>query len=250
MEVPAGKISQIARERFGFEQLSRPQISAMQALAGGRDVMAILPSGAGKSAIYQVPAMLGAGPTVVISPLVALQQDQVDSIGDAVPARRLSGATPAQQRQALDDAIAGNVKLVYATPELLGDPDRLERLATSRPTLVAVDEAHCVSAWGHDFRPDYLMLSHAIARLGRPPVAALTATASPAVREDIGRMLGLRDPLVVIAGLDRPKIFLSAVHCPDERPASDACSNGCDRLGVPVLSTAPPGAAPTRRPRH
>src|SRR5215213_2182829 len=117
MEVPAGKLSQIARERFGFEQLSRPQISAMQALAGGRDVMAILPSGAGKSAIYQVPAMLGAGPTVVISPLVALQQDQVDSIGGAVPARRLSGATPAQQRQALDDAIAGNVKLVYATPE-------------------------------------------------------------------------------------------------------------------------------------
>src|SRR5262249_2364690 len=127
-----------------------------------------------------------------------------------------SAQSPAQQAAALDELRGGAARFLYITPEQLSAPRRLAEVAALRPSLVAVDEAHCVSAWGHDFRPDYLQLGHLIRELGRPPVVALTATASPPVREDIVARLGLRDPVEVVAGLDRPNLTLSAVACASE----------------------------------
>jgi ATP-dependent DNA helicase RecQ len=209
------QLRQLARDRFGWQELSAPQHQAMRALLDGRDVLGVLPTGAGKSAIYQLPALLLDRTTLVISPLLALQHDQIEALARAgTAAAQLTGEQSAGQRDAVIDAARrGEIRVLYVTPEQLADPDRLGRL---RPALVAVDEAHCISAWGYDFRPDYLHLGSAIEALGRPAVVALTATASPAVRDDIAERLGMRDPLVVVSGVDRPNLHLAAFHCPDE----------------------------------
>ncbi|NJC70319.1 ATP-dependent DNA helicase RecQ [Planosporangium thailandense] len=210
-----------ARERFGWQELRPEQEIAMRALMAGRDALVVAPTGGGKSAIYQVPGTLLDGPTIVISPLLALQADQIAGLArrddEALAAARLSSAESAsEQREVLEEASGGEVEYIFVTPEQLADPRRLAAIRAARPSLVAVDEAHCISAWGYDFRPDYLQLGRAVAELGHPPVVALTATASPPVREDILDRLGLRDPEVVITGLDRPNIFLEAVQCVDE----------------------------------
>jgi ATP-dependent DNA helicase RecQ len=207
----------------------------MRALLRGRDGMVILPTGAGKSAVYQVPATLLDGPTLVISPLLALQQDQIAGLAgrdnDLTRAVRVSSAeTPKQQRAALDAIREKRARFLFITPEQLAQPERLAEVRDLRPALVAVDEAHCLSAWGHDFRPDYLTLGEALAQLApvhkgrrgrvhigrRPVIVALTATASPPVRDDISSRLRLLDPEVVITGLDRPNLRLEAVQCPTE----------------------------------
>jgi ATP-dependent DNA helicase RecQ len=236
-----------ARDRFGWADLSAEQLAAMRALMAGRDVLVVLPTGAGKSGIYQVPATLLDGPTLVVSPLLALQHDQITGLRDrgdgALAAVRLSSADRAGERAAALRALhGGHVEYVFVTPEQLADPARLDAIRAARPSLVAIDEAHCVSAWGHDFRPDYLQLGHAIRALGQPPVAALTATASPPVREDVVGYLGLRDPLVVVAGLDRPNVFLEAVACVDDEQR-------WRRLRERVAAAPGPGIvyAPTRR---
>jgi ATP-dependent DNA helicase RecQ len=215
------RLRRAARRHFGWRSLRPGQLTPMRAVLKGRDTLVVLPTGAGKSAIYQVPAALLPGPTVVISPLLALQQDQITNLNDrgtpALRAVRISSAeTPAQQEAALAELRDGHARFLFATPELLSQPDRQADVTRLRPALVAVDEAHCISAWGHDFRPDYLALGHLIRALGRPPVVALTATASPPVRDDIVARLGLRDPRVVVAGLDRPNLFLEAANCPTE----------------------------------
>jgi ATP-dependent DNA helicase RecQ len=196
-------------------------LTALRAAMRGRDALVVLPTGHGKSAVYQVPTTVLSGPTLVISPLLALQQDQLASLASRADPRlhavRVSSAqTPAQQAAALKEVRDGQARFLFITPEQLSNPDRLAEVAALRPSLVAVDEAHCISSWGHDFRPDYLQLGHLIRQLGRPSVVALTATASPPVREDIAARLGLRDPVLVVAGLDRPNLTLSAVHCPTE----------------------------------
>jgi ATP-dependent DNA helicase RecQ len=223
MKLPlhSSRLRRAARRHFGWRRLRPHQLTAMRAVLKRRDALVVLPTGAGKSAVYQVPATLLSGPTVVISPLLALQQDQIIALNDrgeaTLRAVRLSSAeTPAQQEEALADVRRGRARFLFITPEQLGQPDRLNAVRTLRPALVAVDEAHCISAWGHDFRPDYLALGHLIRAIGRPPVVALTATASPPVREDVVERLGLRDPKVVVANLDRPNLFLEAAHCPDE----------------------------------
>jgi ATP-dependent DNA helicase RecQ len=190
----------------------------MKALLKGRDSLVVLPTGGGKSAVYQVSGAVLDGPTVVVSPLLALQQDQLAGLNAradvGVAAVRVSSAQGAkQQREALAAVRAGQARFLFVTPEQLASPQRLAEVRALRPALVAVDEAHCVSAWGYDFRPDYLQLGHLIRELGRPPVVALTATASPPVRADIIDVLGLRDPYVVVAGLDRPNLHLAVVRC-------------------------------------
>ncbi|MDG4766591.1 ATP-dependent DNA helicase [Solwaraspora sp. WMMD406] len=215
------RLRRVARQRFGWSALRPGQLGAMRALLKGRDTLVVLPTGAGKSAVYQIPAVLLPGPTVVISPLLALQQDQITALNDRdqpdLRAVRISSAeSPAQRQAALDDVRHGRARFLFTTPEQLCDPHRLAEVRALRPAMIAVDEAHCVSAWGHDFRPDYLSIGHLVRELGRPPVVALTATASPPVRDDIVARLGLTDPHLVVAGLDRPNLFLEVAHCPTE----------------------------------
>ncbi|HKE66798.1 MAG TPA: ATP-dependent DNA helicase RecQ [Micromonosporaceae bacterium] len=215
------RLRRAARRHFGWRTLRVGQLEAMRALLSGRDAMVILPTGAGKSAVYQVPATLVRGPTLVISPLLALQHDQIAGLHERGVAelravRVSSSETPKQQAAALDEIRSGQARLLFITPEQLGSPARLVEIKALRPALIAIDEAHCISTWGHDFRPDYLALGHIIRELGHPPVVALTATASPPLREDIATRLGLRKPVVVIGGLDRPNLFLEAMHCPTE----------------------------------
>ncbi|MFB9181233.1 RecQ family ATP-dependent DNA helicase [Dactylosporangium sucinum] len=212
----APRLRRAARQHFGWERLRPGQLPPMRALLKKRDALVVLPTGGGKSAVYQVPAMLLPGPTIVISPLLALQQDQIAGLNRRIAGQavRISSAeTPNQQQQALEHLRNATARFLFITPEQLGNPDRLDEVRALRPSLVAVDEAHCVSAWGYDFRPDYLQLGHLIRELGRPPVVALTATASPPVRADITATLGLRDPFTLVAGLDRPNLKLAAVHC-------------------------------------
>ena len=215
------RLRRAARQHFGWRSLRPGQLAAMKAVMKRRDALVVLPTGAGKSAVYQVPASLLPGPTVVISPLLALQQDQIAGLnaGDRPRLRavRISSAeTPKQQAAALREIQDGRARFLFITPEQLSNPDRLAEVKALRPALVAVDEAHCISAWGHDFRPDYLSLGHLIRGLGRPPVVALTATASPPVRDDITARLGLNDPRLVVSGLDRENLFLEVTHCPTE----------------------------------
>jgi ATP-dependent DNA helicase RecQ len=177
----------------------------------------VLPTGAGKSAIYQLAALLIPGPTVVVSPLIALQRDQVAAlVANGVDAAEAnSQVAAAVRRQAFDDLIAGDLEFLFLAPEQLANPEVLEQTVAAEPSLVVVDEAHCISSWGHDFRPDYLRLGTVAETLGRPPILALTATAAPPVRAEIVERLGLRDPLVVVRGFDRPNIALTVVRFTD-----------------------------------
>ena len=217
--VPRGwRLRRAARRHFGWASLRAGQLPAMKALLKGRDALVVLPTGAGKSAVYQVSGAVLDGPTVVVSPLLALQQDQLAGLNaraDAgVAAVRVSSAqTASQRRDALEAVRGGRARFLFVTPEQLASPERLAAVRALQPALVAVDEAHSVSAWGYDFRPDYLQLGHLVRELGRPPVVALTATASPPVRADIIEVLGLRDPYLVVAGLDRPNLHLAALRC-------------------------------------
>ncbi|MGS2617647.1 RecQ family ATP-dependent DNA helicase [Micromonospora sp. LZ34] len=241
------RLRRAARRHFGWQKLRHTQMRAMRTLLAGRDALVVLPTGGGKSAVYQVSGMLLRGPTVVISPLLALQQDQVGNLngrGDpALRAVRISSAeSPSKQAAALAELRSGAAKFLFITPEQLSSPERLAEVHALRPALVAVDEAHCISSWGHDFRPDYLSLGHLIRGLGRPPVVALTATASPPVREDITARLGMHKPRLVLSGLDRPNLFVAAAHCPSE-------DYRWRRLLTLLREADPPGIlyVPTRR---
>ncbi|WP_406066353.1 RecQ family ATP-dependent DNA helicase [Micromonospora sp. NBC_00860] len=210
-----------ARSLFGWKALRPNQLAAMRAVMKRRDALVVLPTGAGKSAIYQIPASLIPGPTVVISPLLALQQDQIASLNERQrpelrAVRISSNESPTQQAEAISEIREGRAEFLFITPEQLSNPERMAEVAGLKPALVAIDEAHCISAWGHDFRPDYLALGHLIDGIGRPPVVALTATASPPVRDDIIARLRLREPEVVVSGLDRPNLFVEVAHCPTE----------------------------------
>ncbi len=208
-----------ARDVFGWADLRPAQEEAIHALLAGSDVLLVMPTGAGKSAVYQLPALHLDGPTLVVSPLIALQHDQVSSLLERGEETKASAVSSAMSRSARDEALEaatrGDVEFLFLAPEQLANDAVLERVRAARPSLVAVDEAHCVSSWGHDFRPDYLRLGEFIDRLGdpRPRVIALTATAAPPVREDIVERLRLRDAAVVVRGFARPNIELTVRRC-------------------------------------
>jgi ATP-dependent DNA helicase RecQ len=204
-------IEELARERLGFERLRPGQLNAVQALADGRDVLAVLPTGGGKSAIYELAGLLRPGPTVVVSPLIALQDDQLAHLQAAgLPAIVLNSQQSAGARAAALLASCDPGTFVFLSPEQLANPQTRQALQRARPGLFVVDEAHLISQWGHDFRPDYMLLGAQAEAVGATLRLALTATAAPPVRQEIVRRLGLRDPEVVIGDFDRPHIALSA----------------------------------------
>jgi ATP-dependent DNA helicase RecQ len=206
-------IEELARERLGFRELRPGQRGAVEALAGGRDVLAVLPTGGGKSAIYELAGMLRAGPTVVVSPLIALQDDQLAHLRAAgLRAVLVNSQQAAAERAAALLASRDSDTFVFLAPEQLANTETRDTLRRAGPGLFAVDEAHLISQWGRDFRPDYLLLGAQATSLGARVRLALTATAAPPVRQEIIRRLGLRDPVVVIGDFDRPHLHLSVQH--------------------------------------
>lgn len=237
------RLRRVAREVFGWPDLRPGQGEAMEHLLRGRDVLLVMPTGGGKSAVYQVPAQLLPGPTVVISPLIALQRDQMLALtgrdaGGAVMVN--SAQSDGASEDAMDQIRAGRAEYIFLSPEQLAKPSVVERLAAVRPSLIAVDEAHCVSTWGHDFRPDYQRLGRVIERLGHPPVIALTATASPPVRDDVLATLGLAEAQQIVRGFDRPNLSLEVRRFheeADKRKALVEDAAGRKGLGLVYVAT-------------
>jgi ATP-dependent DNA helicase RecQ len=218
------KLLRIARERFQVESFRPGQLELIELVLAGKDALGILPTGAGKSLTFQLPALLMPGVVVVVSPLIALMQDQLDKLADQDIASAGLNSTlrASEERELLDEIRAGEPDIVYVTPERLENPAYLEPLKAQRVSLFVVDEAHCVSQWGHDFRPAYLNLRSALAELGRPPVLALTATATPDVVRDIVTQLGMRDPGIVSTGVERPNLFFEVERTPRREQKREA----------------------------
>jgi ATP-dependent DNA helicase RecQ len=212
----SNEIETVARDTFGWESLRPGQREAIEAVTAGTDTLAVMPTGYGKSAIYQLAGVLLEGPTVVVSPLISLQFDQIAGLNehpDAPDAVAInSGQADGKNAEAWQQLREGEAEFVFLSPEQLAMDEVVERLRKLEVRLFVVDEAHCVSAWGHDFRPDYLQLAEVIGRLGHPTVLALTATGSPPVREEIVRRLDMRNAAVLTRGFDRPNLRLEVVR--------------------------------------
>ncbi len=214
------------QHHFGYDAFRPGQEQAVAAAAAGRDLLVVMPTGAGKSLCYQLPALMGEDLTIVVSPLVSLMQDQVDGIARGVrDGATVAGLVSAQQdasanRTVVARAVRGDLRLLYVAPERFASPSFLEQIRPARIGLFVVDEAHCVSQWGHDFRPDYFRLADAARWLGARAIVASTATATPQVAADIVTRLGLRDPVRVATGFDRPNLTFAVVPC--DSPADRA----------------------------
>jgi ATP-dependent DNA helicase RecQ len=199
---------ELLKSSFGYEQFRPGQEAAVSAILSGRDTVVVLPTGGGKSLCFQVPALLLPGLTVVVSPLISLMKDQVDALtAKGLPAAFINSTlSPGQVSDRLVRAERGEIKLLYVAPERFDHGRTAERLRKAGVSLLAIDEAHCISQWGHDFRPSYLRVKKVHEELGSPTTIALTATATPEVRRDITRELALRNPETIITGFDRPNL--------------------------------------------
>ncbi|MFC7431615.1 MULTISPECIES: RecQ family ATP-dependent DNA helicase [unclassified Agrococcus] len=233
------EIERIARESLGIDALHPQQLEAIELVVAGGDVLAIWATGSGKTAIYQVAAAMRPGVTVVVSPLIALQEDQRLRIEEAP---RLDGAVVLNsaggervRQESWQRLRDGDAQHVLLAPEQLAKPEVVEGLAELEVALLVVDEAHCIAAWGHDFRPDYLLLGSVAERLGRPPIVALTATASAPVRDEIVERLGIPEASVLVGDLDRPGIALSVVRHVDDDAKRAAVVDQVAALPTPGL---------------
>jgi ATP-dependent DNA helicase RecQ len=219
------RIRRSAKRRLGFEHLRPGQVEAVEAVLQGRDTLAVMSTGSGKTAIYQLAGSLLDGPTIVISPLIALQEDQVvsaEGVDTGEAATINSTLSEAKREELLEEVEEDEVEFLLMAPEQLANEEVLERLREAGPSLFVVDEAHCVSQWGHDFRPDYLRVGPAAEALGHPPILALTATAAPPVRDEIVSALGMRDPAIIVKGFDRPNIHLEVNRFHDAKRKREA----------------------------
>ncbi len=212
------RLARLAEQRFGVEQFRPGQRELIDTVLAGEDALGILPTGAGKSLCYQLPALVLPDPVVVVSPLISLMQDQQEKLADAgIDAAKVNSTlTTVEERETAEDIREGEPELVYVTPERLENPEYVDLLRAGGVSLFVVDEAHCVSQWGHDFRPAYLSLRDVVRRLApdggrRPPVLALTATATPEVMADILKQLAIEGARVVNTGIARPSLVFEVV---------------------------------------
>ncbi len=223
MNAPAPlDLNQQLKRVFGYDEFRPHQEEAIRAALDGRDTLVVMPTGAGKSLTFQLPAAVGNGTTIVISPLIALMRDQVFALLDRTTFDSLgvaflnSSQDMDEQRAVLTLLRAGKLKLLYVAPERLRSSGFLDVLAQVKVERLVVDEAHCISEWGHDFRPDYLAIGGVLEALRRPPVMAVTATATTRVQESIAANLGMSDPEIIIGGFNRPNLHFSVVRCKNE----------------------------------
>lgn len=212
---------------FGFQEFREGQGEVVESVLAGNDTVVVMPTGGGKSLCYQLPALMKEGVTVVVSPLIALMKDQVD----ALQSRNISAVfinssiSLEEQRERINALRNGQTKIVYVAPERFRSQHFVETLKSLKVSLFAVDEAHCISQWGHDFRPDYLKLKQVVEEIGRPQVLALTATATPYVRADIIEQLSLKNPLAFVSGFDRPNLTIDVVHTQKEKEKIESVKN-------------------------
>ena len=233
----------VLQARFGYGAFRPGQERAIVSVLAGRDTLVVLPTGGGKSLCYQVPALVSRGLTVVISPLISLMKDQVD----ALERRGISAAfinstlSSTEVSDRLVRAQRGEIQMLYVAPERFDVGATAERLKAIGIALLAVDEAHCISEWGHDFRPSYRRVGDVRQRLGNPPTIALTATATPVVREDIARILDLKDPEIIVTGFDRPNLSYGVISAKGDREKDavvvDLLRNLGDGTGIVYAST-------------
>jgi ATP-dependent DNA helicase RecQ len=229
-------------DRFGHKDFQKGQWEPIDAVLTGHDALVVMPTGSGKSIVYQLPALMLPGLTVVVSPLISLMKDQQDKLAahgvDALAMH--SHLTDVQARELAERVSDGGGEILYLTPERFKDRDFFERLLTRTVSLFVIDEAHCVSQWGHDFRPDYLTLGSVVKRLGRPPILALTATATAEVRDDIARQLGMSEPRITVTGFARPNLYFDVKRTVNQAMKDAALTellNESEGVGVIYVAT-------------
>ncbi|HET7468690.1 MAG TPA: RecQ family ATP-dependent DNA helicase, partial [Gemmatimonadales bacterium] len=233
----ASTLTRSLRRTFGLDQLRPGQREVIEAVLAGRDTLAIMPTGAGKSLCYQLPALHLEGMTIVVSPLIALMKDQVDKLRelglDAVEIN--STITGRNERAALEAVEGERSEFLFTTPERLTEPAFLDTLRDVTIDFIVIDEAHCISQWGHDFRPSYLALKEAVRALGSPPILALTATATDAVVDDIRHQLGRPGMEVVRTGIERPNLAFEVRHVSGDEEKREALLELLSEVSGPTI---------------
>ena len=237
MNVDHPELLKVLNDRFSIPSFRGRQAEAIQAVLDGRDVLLTMPTGAGKSLVYQLPGVVLDGLTLVISPLIALMKDKVDGLrARGIRATFINSSLSSKERaKRLDAATRGEYDLLFATPERFRSPAFREAIPALGITRLAVDEAHCISHWGHDFRPDYSRLGEYRALLGDPPTIAVTATATPQVAEDIAHHLRLSDPLVLRTGIERENLFMGVTPIFEAREKVDVLAERIRQIDGPGI---------------